>query len=480
MKNVLELSLLEISNMLKNHEISSEELTKLCFENIKKNAHLNAVLSIREEDAIKEAKLADKILSENGGSYLTGVPIIIKDNINLTGTKTTCASKFLENYESVYDASVVEKLKNEHAVILGKANMDEFAMGSSNENSAFGACLNPIDNSRVTGGSSGGSACSVKANLCFASLGSDTGGSIRQPASFCGVVGLKPTYGLVSRYGLVAFASSLDQIGPFTKTVKDSAIMLNAIAGYDNREFTSENREKVDYLKNLNSSVKGLKIGVPTNFLEMGMDEDVKKAINGAIKFFEDNGAQIINISLDNIDKSLSAYYVISSAEACSNLGRFDGIRFGRRAENYHDLVDLYFKSRTEGFGKEVKRRIMLGNFVLSSGYYDAYYKKAKSVQNLIKSDFEKAFEKVDVILSPTSPFTAFKIGEKINDHIKMYLSDIYTVPVNIAGLPAISIPCGEDKNNMPIGLQLIANKFCEQTLFNTADFFETNKGGNN
>lgn len=480
MKNVLELSLLEISNMLKNHEISSEELTKLCFENIKKNAHLNAVLSTTEEDAIKEAKLADKILNENGGSYLTGVPIIIKDNINLIGTKTTCASKFLENYESVYDASVVEKLKNEHAVILGKANMDEFAMGSSNENSAFGACLNPIDNSRVTGGSSGGSACSVKANLCFASLGSDTGGSIRQPASFCGVVGLKPTYGLVSRYGLVAFASSLDQIGPFTKTVKDSAIMLNAIAGYDNREFTSENREKVDYLKNLNSSVKGLKIGVPTNFLEMGMDEDVKKAINCAIKFFEDNGAQIINISLDNIDKSLSAYYVISSAEACSNLGRFDGIRFGRRAENYHDLVDLYFKSRTEGFGKEVKRRIMLGNFVLSSGYYDAYYKKAKSVQNLIKSDFEKAFEKVDVILSPTSPFTAFKIGEKINDHIKMYLSDIYTVPVNIAGLPAISIPCGEDKNNMPIGLQLIANKFCEQTLFNTADFFETNKGGNN
>ncbi|MGN1207857.1 MAG: Asp-tRNA(Asn)/Glu-tRNA(Gln) amidotransferase subunit GatA, partial [Christensenellales bacterium] len=392
----------------------------------------------------------------------------------------TCASKFLENYESVYDAGVVEKLKAQHAIILGKANMDEFAMGSSNENSAFGACLNPVDNSRVTGGSSGGSACSVKANLCFASLGSDTGGSIRQPASLCGVVGLKPTYGLVSRYGLVAFASSLDQIGPFTKTVKDSAIMLSVLAGYDNREFTSEKKEPVDYFKNLNSSVKGIKIGVPTNFLSLGMDKSVKEAVDRSIKFFKDNGAEIVEINLNNIDKSLAAYYVISSAEACSNLGRFDGIRYGKRAENFTDIVDLYYKSRTEGFGKEVKRRIMLGNFVLSSGYYDAYYKKAKAVQNLIKQEFDKAFKQVDVILTPTSPFTAFKIGEKINDHIKMYLSDIYTVPVNIAGLPAISLPCGEDENKLPIGLQLIANKFDEQTLFNVADYFETNKGGKN
>lgn len=478
MKNVLELSLFEICKLLKERKITSEELTKLCLENIKNNSNLNALLSVRESEALEEAKQADKILDDGLGSTLTGVPIIIKDNINMIGTKTTCASKFLENYESVYDAGVVEKLKNEHAIILGKANMDEFAMGSSNENSAFGVCLNPIDNTRVTGGSSGGSACSVRANLCFASLGSDTGGSIRQPASFCGVVGLKPTYGLVSRYGLVAFASSLDQIGPFTKTVKDSAMMLNVISGYDEREFTSENREKIDYLKNLNSSVKGVKIGVPTNFLNMGMDESVKKAIDDAIKFFKDNGAEIKEIELKNIDKSLSAYYTISSAEACSNLGRFDGIRFGKRAENYSDLVDLYYKSRTEGFGKEVKRRIMLGNFVLSSGYYDAYYKKAKAVQNLIKAEFNKAFENVDVILSPTSPFTAFKIGEKVNDHIKMYLSDIYTVPVNIAGLPAISIPCGVDENNMPIGLQLIANKFNEQILFNVGDYFETNKGG--
>lgn len=478
MKNVLELSLFEICKLLKERKITSEELTKLCLENIKNNSNLNALLSVRESEALEEAKQADKILDDGLGATLTGVPIIIKDNINMIGTKTTCASKFLENYESVYDAGVVEKLKNEHAIILGKANMDEFAMGSSNENSAFGVCLNPIDNARVTGGSSGGSACSVRANLCFASLGSDTGGSIRQPASFCGVVGLKPTYGLVSRYGLVAFASSLDQIGPFTKTVKDSAMMLNVISGYDEREFTSENREKIDYLKNLNSSVKGVKIGIPTNFLNMGMDESVKKAIDDAIKFFKDNGAEIKEIELKNIDKSLSAYYTISSAEACSNLGRFDGIRFGKRAENYSDLVDLYYKSRTEGFGKEVKRRIMLGNFVLSSGYYDAYYKKAKAVQNLIKAEFNKAFENVDVILSPTSPFTAFKIGEKVNDHIKMYLSDIYTVPVNIAGLPAISIPCGVDEDNMPIGLQLIANKFNEQILFNVGDYFETNKGG--
>lgn len=475
----LSLSLYEISNLLKERKITSVELTKLCYENIEKNKHLNALISLRKEEALLEAKIADEILDSGRGTILTGVPIIVKDNINVLGTKTTCASRFLENYESVFDATVVEKLKNQNAIILGKANMDEFAMGSSNENSYFGACLNPTDNSRVAGGSSGGSACSVGANLCFASLGSDTGGSIRQPASFCGVVGLKPTYGLVSRYGLVAFASSLDQIGPFSRTVKDSAIMLNAICGYDEKDFTSKKREKIDYLKNLNSSVRGLIIGVPTNFLNMGMDEDVKKAIDEAIGFFRSSGAEIVEINLNTIEAALPTYYTISSAEACSNLGRFDGIRFGRQAENPTDLIDLYYKSRTEGFGKEVKRRIMLGNFVLSSGYYDAYYKKAKKVQNIIKNEFKKAFEKVDVILSPTSPFTAFKVGEKVNDHIKMYLSDIYTVPVNIAGLPAISFPCGKDRNGLSIGLQLIAKEFDEQTLFNAADFFETNKGGN-
>lgn len=477
--NYLDLSLYEVSTLLKERKVRSVELTKLCIENIKKNKHLNALISTRFEDALKEAENADKILDEHKGSYLTGVPIIIKDNLNLIGTKTTCGSKMLENYESLYNATVVEKLLSDNAVILGKANMDEFAMGSSNENSAFGNVLNPIDNTKVPGGSSGGSACSVKANLCYASLGSDTGGSIRQPASFCGIVGLKPTYGLVSRYGLVAYASSLDQVGPLTKTVKDCAIMLTEIAGYDEKEFTSENREKIDYLKNLNPNVKGMKIGVPTNFLNMGMDEDVKKAIDDAIKFFKDNGAEIVEIKLDKIDKSLPTYYTLACAEASSNLGRFDGIRYGHRAKDCKDLIDLYYKSRTEGFGKEVKRRIMLGNFVLSSGYYDAYYKKAKKVQQIIKNEFDKAFSKVDVILTPTSPFTAFKIGEKVNDHIKMYLSDIFTVPVNIASLPAINIPCGKDSTNMPIGMQLIGDKFTEQKLLNIAEFFETNKGGN-
>ena len=472
------LSLYEISNLLKERKVTSLELTKQCLEKIEKNKNLNALISVRHEDAIKDAIKADEILNKNEGTILTGVPIIIKDNLNLKGTITTCGSKFLENYESIYNATVVEKLIKENAVILGKANMDEFAMGSSNENSAYGVCCNPIDNTRVPGGSSGGSACAVGANLCFASLGSDTGGSIRQPASFCGVVGMKPTYGLVSRYGLVAYASSLDQIGPITKTVKDNMIMLSSISGYDENEFTSEKVEKIDYLKNLNSSVKGVKIGVPTNFLEMGMDESVKNSIYKAIEFFKNNGAEIVNINLNNIDKSLSAYYTIACAEASSNLGRFDGIRYGRRAENCTDLIDLYFKSRTEGFGKEVKRRIMLGNFVLSSGYYDAYYKKAKAVQQTIKNEFDNAFKNVDVILTPTSPSTAFKIGEKTTDHIKMYLSDIFTVPVNIASLPAISIPCGKDENNMPIGMQLIGNKFCEQTLYNIADFYETNKGG--
>lgn len=476
----LNLSLYEISKLLKERKVTSVMLTKLCFENIEKNKHLNALLSTRKEEALKEAEIADKILDEGKGTYLTGVPIIIKDNINMVGTKTTCGSKFLENYESIYNAGVVEKLLKQNAIILGKTNMDEFAMGSSNENSAFGPCLNPVDNTRVPGGSSGGSACSVSANLCFASLGSDTGGSIRQPASFCGCVGLKPTYGLVSRYGLVAYASSLDQIGPLTKTVKDSMIMLESIAGYDEREFTSENREVEHYLDNLNSSVKGVRIGIPTNFLNMGMDKCVKDKIDNAIEFFKENGAEIVELNLNAIEKALPTYYTIACAEACSNLGRFDGIRYGRSNENPDDLIDLYYKNRTEGFGKEVKRRIMLGNFVLSSGYYDAYYKKAKKVQQIIKNEFNKAFKLCDVIICPTSPFTAFKLGEKVNDHIKMYLSDIFTVPINIASLPAISIPCGSDENNLPIGLQIIGNMFDEQKIFNVADFYETNKGGKN
>lgn len=476
--NYLDLSLCEISKMLKERKVTSEELVNLCYEEIEKNKEYNALISTRKVDALKEAKIADEILDRGEGTRLTGIPIIIKDNMNMVGTKTTCGSKMLENYESIYNAKVVDNLLENHAIILGKANMDEFAMGSTNENSYFGPCLNPIDKTKVSGGSSGGSATALKRKLCFASLGSDTGGSIRQPASFCGVVGLKPTYGLVSRFGLVAFASSLDQIGPFTKTVKDSMIMLQAIQGYDEREMTSENLEKIDYIANLHSSVEGIKIGVPRKFLEMTKEESIKCKINKAIDFFSNNGAKIVDIEIENIEKSVPVYYTIACAEASSNLGRFDGIRYGHRSEKAANLNEIYVKSRSEGFGKEVKRRILLGNFVLSSGYFDAYYKKAKNVQQIIKNSFAKAFNEVDIILTPTAPNTAFKLGENIDDPLKLYLSDIFTVPVNIAGLPAISLPCGKDENDMPIGLQLIANRFAEQTLFNVADFFENNKGG--
>lgn len=475
------LSLLEVSKKIHDREVTSLEVTNQIIERIKATEKLNALNSYNFDEAINVAKQVDEML--NAGKdlpVLAGVPIVVKDNINVLGTKTTCSSKMLENYVSVYDATVIEKLKSQYAVIVGKANMDEFAMGSSNENSAFGPCLNPVDSTRVPGGSSGGSACSVGANQCYASLGTDTGGSIREPASFCGVVGLKPTYGRVSRYGVVAFANSLDQVGPLTRTVKDNAVMLSAIAGYDEKETTSANVPVPNYLSEIKNSVKGLKIGIAKEFFALGMDSDVEVAIKNALDFYKQNGAEIVDVSLKNIDLALSAYYIISSAEASSNLGRFDGIRYGYRAQEYKDLVDLYVKTRTEGFGKEVKRRIMLGNFVLSSGYYDAYYKKAKKVQALLQKDFEEAFKQCDVLLSPTSPSVAFKLGEKSNDHIKMYLSDVYTVPVNIVGSPAISFPCGKDSDGMPIGLQLIGKKFDETTLYTLANYFEEHKGGQN
>ena len=478
------LSLLEVSKKIHSKEVTSEEVTRQIIEKIRATEKLNALNSYCFDEALETAKQVDAMLA-NGEKLpvLAGVPIVIKDNINVLGTKTTCSSKLLENYVSVYDATVVEKLKSQYAVIVGKANMDEFAMGSSNENSAFGPVLNPVDNSRVPGGSSGGSAASVGACQCYAALGTDTGGSIREPASFCGVVGLKPTYGRVSRYGVVAFANSLDQVGPLTRTVKDNAIMLSAIAGYDPKETTSKNVEVPNYLEQIKDSIKGLKIGIAKEFFALGMDEDVKKAIDSAIEFYKQNGAEIVDVELKNIDLALSAYYILSSAEASSNLGRFDGIRYGYRAEKYDDLVDLYVKTRTEGFGKEVKRRIMLGNFVLSSGYFDAYYKKAKKVQQLIVKDFEEAFKKCDVLLSPTSPSVAFKLGEKSNDHIKMYLSDVYTVPVNIVGSPAISFPCANNSEGLPIGLQLIGKNFDESTLYTLANFYEEHfakKGGSN
>ena len=479
------LSLLEVSKKIHSGEVTSEEVTSQIIAQIKASEKLNALNSYNFEEALEKAKEVDqKIKAGQVLPVLAGVPIVIKDNINVCGQKTTCSSKMLENYVSVYDATVIEKLKEQDAVFVGKANMDEFAMGSSNENSAFGPVLNPVDNTRVPGGSSGGSAASVGAYQCYAALGTDTGGSIREPASFCGVVGMKPTYGRVSRYGVVAFANSLDQVGPLTRTVKDNAVMLSAIAGYDEKETTSVDCPVPDYLNEIKDDIKGLKIGIAKQFFALGMDEDVKIAVEKAIEFYRQNGAEIVDVDLKNIDLALSAYYIISSAEASSNLSRFDGVRYGFRAEKYDDLVDLYVKTRTQGFGREVKRRIMLGNFVLSSGYYDAYYNKAKKVQQLMTNEFEEAFKKCDVLLSPTSPSVAFKLGEKSNDHIKMYLSDVYTVPVNIVGSPAISFPCGKNQGGLPIGLQLIGKKFDESTLYTLANYFEehnkSNLGGQN
>lgn len=477
----LDLSILEISKLLRSGKVTSEQLTNECFVQIEKTAHLNALNSTCKDLALKKAREIDEKL-KNGEKLpiLAGIPIVIKDNINMIGTKTTCSSKLLENYESIYDATVVEKLKENGAVIIGKANMDEFAMGSSNENSAFGICKNPIDETRVPGGSSGGSAATVASKQCYASLGTDTGGSIRLPASFCGVVGMKPTYSRVSRYGVVAFGSGLDQVGPLTRTVKDNAIMLNAISGYDSKENTSSKVEVPNYLSEIKDNIKGLKIGVAKEFFALGMNEEVKNAVENAIEFYKENGAEIVEVELKNIDLALAVYYVLSSAEASSNLGRFDGIRYGARSNEYKDLTDLYVKSRTNGFGKEVKRRIMLGNFVLSSGYFDAYYQKAKKVQQLLSNEFDQVFKKVDALISPVSPNVAFKIGEKSNDPLEMYLTDVYTVPVNIVGNPAISFPCGKNSEGMPIGLQLIGRKFDEQTLYTLANFYEENKKGDN
>ena len=471
---LINLSLLDASKMLKEGKITSEELVNACFNQIEKTTDINALNSVSKEEALKQARVIDEKL-KNGEEVpvLAGIPIVIKDNINVKGTKTTCSSKLLENFESVYDATVVEKLKDNGAIIIGKANMDEFAMGSSNENSAFGLVKNPVNTTRVPGGSSGGSAATVSAKQCYASLGTDTGGSIRLPASFCGVVGMKPTYSRVSRYGVVAFGSGLDQVGPLTRTVKDNAVMLSAISGYDEKETTSCKMEVPNYLKEIKDSVKGLKIGVAKQFFELGMNEEVKKAVDNAIEFYKNNGAEIVQVELKNIDLALAVYYILSSAEAASNLGRFDGIRYGKRSEEYSDLTDLYVKTRTNGFGKEVKRRIMLGNFVLSSGYFDAYYKKAKKVQQLLSKEFDEVFTKVDALISPVAPNVAFKIGEKTNNPLEMYLTDVYTVPVNIVGNPAISFPCGKNSEGLPIGLQLIGKKFGESTLYTFANYFE-------
>ncbi|MBQ7411253.1 MAG: Asp-tRNA(Asn)/Glu-tRNA(Gln) amidotransferase subunit GatA [Clostridia bacterium] len=477
--------------MLEKGEVTSEEITRSYFERIKeKDDQVKAYVSLLEDEAIAKAKKVDE--DRKAGkpvSKFAGIPIGIKDNMCITGTKTTCSSKMLENFVAPYDATVIEKLNKEDMVYLGKLNMDEFAMGGSTERSAFFQTKNPWDLERVPGGSSGGSAAAVAAEMAPWTLGSDTGGSIRQPASLCGVVGLKPTYGLVSRYGLVAFASSLDQIGPITKDVTDAAMLLNLIAGHDEKDSTSIDLGEKDYTKALVNDVKGMRIGLPKEYLGEGINEEVREAILAVAKKYEEMGAIVEDCSFEVGQYATSVYYIIACAEASSNLGRFDGIRYGYRSENYDNLKDIYKNSRSEGFGVEVKRRIMLGTYVLSSGYYDAYYKKAQKVRTVIKNSYDELFGKYDLLLTPTSPTTAFKIGEKSNNPLEMYLADICTVPVNIGGLPGMSIPCGLDSKGMPIGFQLLAKAFDEEKIIQAAYSYEQNsnfrenkptfKGGN-
>ncbi len=473
--DITKLTVHELKEKLAKKELTVQEITKAYVDKInEKEKDIGAFITTLCDEALEEAKdIQEKIDAGEIKGELAGIPIGIKDNMCTKGIKTTCASKMLENFVSPYDATVVEKLKKQHMIDLGKLNMDEFAMGASTEYSAFHITRNPRNLNTVPGGSSGGSAAAVAANLVPWALGSDTGGSIRQPAAFCGVVGLKPTYGLVSRYGLVAFASSLDQIGPITKDVEDAAILLNVIAGHDERDTTSENREKVDYTKCLKNDVKGLKIGVPREFFGEGINEEVKEKLEAAIEKYKEMGAEVEEFSLDIADYALATYYIIACAEASSNLGRFDGIRYGYRAKNFTDLKEIYRNSRSEGFGDEVKRRIILGTYVLSSGYYDAYYKKAQQVRTLVRKEFDKAFEKYDILLTPTSPTVAFEIGTRSTNPLEMYLADICTVSVNIAGLPGISIPCGEDSKGMPIGMQLIGNRFEEEKILNAAYTYE-------
>ena len=473
--NITELTVHELQEKLKNKELTVTQIIDAYTENIENRENdVQAFVTTLNNEAKKQAQeIQEKIDNGEELGEFAGIPIGIKDNMCTKGVKTTCSSRMLENFIAPYDATVVEKLKDENIINLGKLNMDEFAMGGSTEYSYFKKTRNPWNLNKVPGGSSGGSAAAVAAGMVPWALGSDTGGSIRQPSSFCGVVGLKPTYGLVSRYGLVAFASSLDQIGPITKDVKDSAMLLNLIAGHDKKDTTSEEREKIDYTKCLQNDVKGLKIGVPKEFFGEGINQEVKESLEKAMQTYKDMGAIVEEISLDVAQYSLATYYIIACAEASSNLGRFDGIRYGHRAKDFKNISELFVKSRSEGFGPEVKRRIILGTYVLSSGYYDAYYKKAQQVRTLVTNEFNKAFEKYDVILTPTSPTVAFDIGSKTTNPLEMYLSDICTVSVNIAGLPGISIPCGVDSTGMPIGMQLIGNKFCEETILNAAYTFE-------
>jgi aspartyl-tRNA(Asn)/glutamyl-tRNA(Gln) amidotransferase subunit A len=463
----------ELAAGLKKGDFSSEELTQNFLQRIKQyDSELNSFITVSEDHALAQARAADEIISKGNATALTGIPLAQKDIFCTNGIKTTCGSKMLDNFIAPYDATVIHKFNQAGSVMMGKTNMDEFAMGSSNETSFYGGVKNPWDISTVPGGSSGGSAASVAARLVPASTGTDTGGSIRQPAALCGITGLKPTYGRVSRYGMIAFASSLDQAGTFTQTAEDAALMLNVMSGFDEKDSTSVDNEVPDYTANLNQDLKGLKIGLPKEYFGEGLNADVAKVVEEAIAEYKKMGAEIIDISLPNSHLSVPAYYVIAPAECSSNLSRFDGVRFGYRCDDPKDLEDLYKRSRGEGFGEEVKRRIMIGAYALSAGYYDAYYLKAQKIRRLISDDFKQAFEKVDVIMGPTSPEVAFKAGEKSDDPVSMYLSDIYTIATNLAGLPGMSVPCGFS-NNMPVGLQIIGNYFGESRLLNVAHQYQ-------
>ncbi|MBW2058729.1 MAG: Asp-tRNA(Asn)/Glu-tRNA(Gln) amidotransferase subunit GatA [Deltaproteobacteria bacterium] len=468
-----------LREMLVRREVSSVEVVQAFFRRIEKiDPQIHAYLVVARKEALEQARRADEAI-ESGGDLpaLCGVPLAIKDILCTRGIRTTCGSAILADYIPPYDATVVQRLKAQGAVILGKVNMDEFAMGSSTENSCFGPTRNPWSLERVPGGSSGGCAAAVAADTCAGAIGSDTGGSIREPASFCGVVGLKPTYGRVSRYGLVAFASSLDQVGPMTKDVEDAAILLKAICGFDPRDSTSAKVEVPDFRRSLVRDVKGLRLGIPKEYFIEGMDPDVERVLDKTIGLFEELGARCTTISLPHTAYAQAAYYIISTAEASSNLARYDGVKYGHRCQGYGGIIDMYEKTRTEGFGAEVKRRIMLGTYALSAGYYDAYYRKATQVRRLVKQDFDDAFEVVDVILAPTCPTPAFPIGEKTEDPLQMYLMDVFTIPVNMAGIPGISIPCGFSRDRLPIGLQLLGRSFDEKTLLQTAYTFEQETG---
>jgi len=463
----------ELEEKLHNKEITVQDLVDESYKRIKEvDDQVHAFLTLDEENARAKAKELDNATDQRASLF--GMPGGIKDNIVTKGMRTTCASQFLDNFhDPLYDATVVQKLAGEQMVTIGKLNMDEFAMGSSNENSSYHPTRNPWNTDYVPGGSSGGSAAAVAAGEVLFSLGSDTGGSIRQPAAFCGVVGMKPTYGRVSRFGLVAFASSLDQIGPITRTVEDNARVLEVIAGHDKMDTTSANVDVPNYTEALTNDVKGLKIAVPKEYLAEGVAPEVREAVLEALKVYESMGATWEEVSLPHSKYAVATYYLLSSSEASANLARFDGVRYGVRSENADNMIDMFKKSRSEGFGPEVKRRIMLGTFALSSGYYDAYYKKAQKVRTLIKNDFDKIFEDYDVIIGPTTPTPAFKVGEKTEDPLTMYANDILTIPVNLAGVPGISIPCGFSENGLPIGLQIIGKYFDESTVYRTAHAFE-------